>query len=237
MQDHSSSFSLSAATRQRLRTALSLAAVLGIVLALWPAGQSAYARWSQHQLMTEWQNTPATSQKSTPPATKKTAKKSATSPKQAAAKKAVDASAVEIAAPQMIAPTPGDWPRTRIISPDIDLDAVVIQRTAESDLARGPIHYPQTALPGRQGNCVIAGHRNVAGSWFYKIESLMPGSIIRLQTREESFDYQVLQIGQVSELDTSVLQSNPNGPAMLTLITCTLPHSPYRVIVSCQSVS
>ena len=233
MQERSS---ISAATRQRLRAALSLVAVLGIVIALWPAGQAAYARWSQYRLMAEWQNAPAIAKTSAQSAVK-TAKKPAKSPKAAPAKQAVAASAVEIAAPQIIAPTHAEWPRTRIISPDIDLDAVVIQRTSESDLARGPIHYPQTALPGRQGNCVIAAHRNVAGSWFYKIESLMPGSIIRLQTREETFDYQVLQIGQVSELDTSVLESDPNGPAMLTLITCTLPHSPYRVIVSCQIIS
>ncbi len=195
--------------------------------------------------MAEWQNTPSTqnpkSKNSGTPAAKTSAEKARAKPalkKPTSASKAGQAaSGVEMAAPQIITPTTPEWPKTRIVSPDMDLDAVVVQRTSEADLARGPIHYPQTALPGRRGNCVIAGHRNVAGSWFYKIEGLMPGSIIRLQTRDESFDYQVLQIGQVSELDTSVLQSDPNGPAMLTLITCTLPHSPYRVIVSCQSVS
>ena len=223
--------SLSAATRRRLRAALSLIAIVGVVIALWPLGQAAYGRWSQHQLMAQWQNAPEKPRALKPATPKKSPQKSTKAPK------TEPASAVEIAAPQMIAPAPADWPQTRIISPDIDLDAVVVQRTAESDLARGPIHYPQTALPGRQGNCVIAAHRNVGGSWFYQIEKLMPGARIRLQTREESFDYQVLEITQVSELDSSVLNSDPNGPAMLTLITCTLPHSPYRVIVHCQSVS
>lgn len=223
--------SLSATTRQRLRSALSLIAIVGFLIALWPLGQAAYGRWSQHQLMAEWQNAPEKTTATTPAAAKKSPQKNAKT------SKAEPASAVEIAAPQMIAPAPADWPKTRIIAPEIDLDAVVVQRTSESDLARGPIHYPQTALPGRQGNCVISAHRNVGGSWFYQIEKLMPGSMIRLQTRGESFDYQVLEITQVSELDSSVLNSDPNGPALLTLITCTLPHSPYRVVVHCQSVS
>ena len=125
---------------------------------------------------------------------------------------------------------------TRIVIPSIGLDAVVARGVDEGALRIGPGHDPASALPGQKGNCVIAAHRNVYGSWFARINDLRSGSKIELRTPDGSYEYLVLGISTVSESDYTVLQPPPHGqaPPRLTLITCTAPHSAYRVIVTAE---
>ena len=113
---------------------------------------------------------------------------------------------------------------------------MVVQGFGEKDLARGPGHAPRSGLPGEWGNCVIAAHNNVYGSWFSRVGDLRSGSKIELRTPEASYEYLVLGISTVSESDYTVLQppSHAQAPPRLTLITCTVPHSAYRVIVTAE---
>lgn len=135
----------------------------------------------------------------------------------------------------MPAKTIQPWPPTRIIIPEIDLDAVVVQGDDEASLRDGPGHDPNSALPGQIGNCVIGAHRNVYGSYFYRIDELLPGSRITLRTPDGKFRYQVVQTYQVADTQgAQVKAAPPNSPPLLTLYTCTLPRSTNRLVVSAQ---
>ena len=198
-------------SKKLLRGFLSLVIVAGIVLALWPLGQSVYAQWSQKQLQAEWKQ--------------KTQNNKAV---QASARKAKP----QTSGPKPQAPRP-KWPDTRLVIPDADVDVVVLDGWDDNTLRRAPSHMRGSANPGQPGNCAIAGHRNVYGSYFYKVDSLLAGAPIELRTLEKTFYYRVVSVVPVSETDTSVLQppTEPGATPLLTLVTCTIPRTPSRVIV------
>lgn len=195
------------------RFALSLMIVVGIGLALWPVGQWAYARWNQQQLQQEWA---AERQK---PRVAQTSHRQNTAPKSKTSSK------------QPVRP----WPRTRIVSSDMDLNAVVLSGFDEATLRRGPGHLPTSALPGELGNCVIASHRNVYGSYFYNVDKLIPGSEITLQTPDADYKYTVIRVRTIADNDATVLRP-PNDPniAQLTLITCFTQRTTSRICVEAQ---
>jgi len=188
-----------------LRGVLSLIIVAGIMLALWPLGQSVYANWNQRQLKQEWAAKPKT--KATP-----------STPKTPKSKVKVQKSV---------------WPDTRLVIPDADVDVVILDGWNDQTLRRAPAHMTGSANPGQAGNCAIAGHRNVYGSYFYKVDSLMAGAPIELRTPDQTFVYRVISVTAVSETDTSVLQppTSPDLTPLLTLVTCTIPRTPNRIIV------
>ena len=175
----------------------------GVVLAAWPFGQTLYGRWSQRSLAAQFEGQ---------------AKAPATVPKP---------SAVVAAAPA----TPAPWPLTKISAPDIHLDAYVVQGWDDTALRRGPGHYELSSPPG-QGNCVIAGHRNVYGSPFGDLDRLFPGASIVLSNKDGTFTYVVDSTETASASDWRVTQPPaPGSRPILTLLTCTLPHTPSRVVV------
>lgn len=177
------------------------------MLALWPLGQSVYANWNQRQLKQEWAAKPKTK---IAPNTFKTPK---SKPKNQS--------------PKVV------WPDTRLVIPDAGVDVIILDGWNDKTLRRAPAHMTGSANPGQMGNCAIAGHRNVYGSYFYKIDLLLAGAPIELRTPDQTFVYRVISVTAVSETDTSVLQP-PSGPdltPLLTLVTCTIPRTPNRIIV------
>ena len=130
------------------------------------------------------------------------------------------------------------WPPTRIIIPALGVDEVVVDGTDGPALRRGPGHQLGTALPGEVGNCVIAGHRNVYGSPFARLNELSMGDLIELKTPHHTVRYNVLGQFSANDSDTSVLRPSPQDrPPRLTLITCTVPHSWRRIVLVAESTS
>ncbi len=118
---------------------------------------------------------------------------------------------------------------TRIEIPRIGLRAYVVDGTSDWQLAKGPAHFIGTALPGEPGNCAIAAHRNVYGSWFKDLNLLRAGDTILLQTPKSSYTYKVTLSKIVDSDNTAVL--NPTRGATLTLVTCMIPYARHRLIV------
>ncbi len=58
-------------------------------------------------------------------------------------------------------------------------------------LDHGPGHWPGTALPGSQGNVVIAGHRVSHDKPFRNLDKLEPGDEVIMTTDAGRFVYQV----------------------------------------------
>lgn len=121
-----------------------------------------------------------------------------------------------------------------------DYDRVVVEGTAQVQLAQGPGHYLDTAMPGQVGNFAVAGHRVGRGSPFLDLDTMRPGDAIVVETEQNWYVYRVLgdpasgdfgtdpsgipgrQI--VRPADVSVIAPTPGGAAAtdayLTLTTC-----------------
>lgn len=110
------------------------------------------------------------------------------------------------------------FPTTRIVIPQIGLDAVVVEGFGNESLRRGPGHLPSSAPPGKAGNCCIAAHLNLYGSWFRKLNQLSRGDAIILRTSDSEYTYRVFDSFTVRPDDVSVLDQTQEPT--LTLLTC-----------------
>jgi LPXTG-site transpeptidase (sortase) family protein len=53
-----------------------------------------------------------------------------------------------------------------------------------------------------------------------------------MESGGQTFRYSVISVQTVAESNSSVLRSRPGSAPILTLITCTLPHSPFRIVAT-----
>ena len=216
------------ASRPLLRWMLNGAIVGGLLLASWPLAQNVYARYNQSQLEKQWDAQNQTS------AVPKNALKSGKSAPTTIVKKSVaDDSATDdpTMGKKVSAKTAQKWPLTKISIPDIDLETYAVQGWDEAALRRGPGHDPASAMPGA-GNCVLAGHRNIYGSYFYNVDQIMAGAPIVLTNRDGKFTYTTGRVFTTTDTDFSIMaQPAPGETPILTLITCTMPHTSNRIVV------
>ncbi|MFW6113408.1 MAG: sortase [Actinomycetota bacterium] len=121
----------------------------------------------------------------------------------------------------------------RIMIPRIGLDAVMVEMADVDDkenLDKGPAHLMGTALPGEEGNCVIAGHRTTYSRPFYELDHLEVGDeVILNDIFGESFSYMITRVMIVGPEDVWVMDPTPN--AAVTLIACHPPFSARNRIV------
>ena len=83
---------------------------------------------------------------------------------------------------------PGD-PIGKIVIPRIDVDWIFADGSTVADEADGPIHDPDSPMPGEDGNVVIAAHRTTRGAPFYRLDELRPGDVIEMTTFDGGFTY------------------------------------------------
>ncbi len=132
-----------------------------------------------------------------------------------------------------VTPVPEGDPTARIQIPKIGVDKIVVEGVALGDLKKGPGHYPGTPLPGQQGNAAIAGHRTTYGAPFNRIDELVPGDEIRVETAQGSFRYIMSEQRIVSPSQVDVLDDA--GDNRLTLTSCNPKYSArQRIIVIAQ---
>jgi sortase A len=199
--------------KQRLlRHTLRMLMAVGLIVALWPLGQTAYSQWNQRSLQAQWQQ--ATYIRNREASSGKPAQHSKISARKAQPK----------------------FPETRLVIRDAGTDAVVLDGWDESTLRKAPGHLPGSANPGAPGNCVIAGHRNIYGSPFYHVDQLMAGAPIELRTPDATYTYTVINVFAATDSDQTVLRppTQPYAKPLLTLITCTIPRTSNRIIVTAE---
>jgi sortase A len=71
----------------------------------------------------------------------------------------------------------------------------IVEGTSESDLEKGPGHYPGTALPGELGNFALAGHRVGKGEPFLNLDHLTVGDAVIVETETYWYVYRVKGAG------------------------------------------
>jgi len=132
--------------------------------------------------------------------------------------------AIQLHSPQSKAAyTAGHTPEgdalTRLVIPTIKVDTVVVEGTGSSALRAGAGHYPNTPLPGEEGNVAIAGHRTTYGKPFANLDHLAVGDDIVLETPIGRLVYRVTRAPfVVANNDFTVISQTPGRS--LTLTTC-----------------
>ena len=119
---------------------------------------------------------------------------------------------------------------TKLSIPRIGLRAVVMEGTSRRSLLSGPGHMTGSAIPGGNGNSVIAGHRD---TFFRHLDSLKRGDAVYVLHSGRRFHYSVIAKKVVQANDISVLRAGTGRE--LTLITCYPTHfigpAPQRLII------
>jgi sortase A len=127
----------------------------------------------------------------------------------------------------------------RLRIPKIGVDSFVVNGVSRDDLRKGPGHYPDTPLPGQEGNSAIAGHRTTYGAPFGDLDQLAEGDLIQVRTLQGSFKYRVKEQLVVDPTDLAVIDPSPVDPdnpsegfrATLTLTTCNPKYSAAQRLV------
>ena len=117
----------------------------------------------------------------------------------------------------LLYPSPGE-PVARILIPSISVDKVVVEGVDLDDLRKGPGHFPDTPLPGQEGNAAIAGHRTTYGAPFGDLDKLKPGDEIRVSTVLGEAVYKVAGTRIVDPEEVEVV--GDFGDNRLTLTAC-----------------
>jgi sortase A len=128
-----------------------------------------------------------------------------------------------------IEPVPDGAVTARIVIPKIGVDKYVVEGVSLTNLKKGPGHYPETPLPGQEGNAAIAGHRTTYGAPFHRIDELDPGDEITVTTLQGEFTYIVKEQLIVSPRQVDVLDDK--GDNRLTLTACHPKYSARQRIV------
>jgi sortase A len=120
----------------------------------------------------------------------------------------------------------------------------IIQGAALAQLNVSPGHVAGTQLPGQVGNFAVAGHRVTAGNPFWSLPSLKNGDLVYIDTKLNTYTYQVTGQRTVLPTDVAVVDPVPGHPGqhptqrLITLITCNPAWTgTHRVIVTGKLIS
>lgn len=136
-------------------------------------------------------------------------------------------------------PQPAPPPEPRADEPYLELGTLeipklqVIQPLLEgitlNTLDQGPGHWPGTAMPGKLGNVVIAGHRTSHGKVFRHVDQLVAGDEVILTTADGRFVYVVSDVVVVQPDALYIVEQTQAKTA--TLFACHPPGSTRQRIV------
>lgn len=118
----------------------------------------------------------------------------------------------------------------------LGVKALVRRGIDSTTLRRSVGHVPGTALPGENGNSVLAGHRD---TFFAALKGVQRGDVIRVRLRAgRTADYRVDHLAIVGRDAVDVMATSPE--ARLTLITCYpfdfIGPSPRRFVVGAAAL-
>ncbi|WP_420628371.1 sortase [Candidatus Leptofilum sp.] len=121
-------------------------------------------------------------------------------------------------------PTPSPEQARIIEIPSIGVNAPIVPGVYDwEQLKRGVGHHIGSALPGQDGNMVLAAHNDIYGEIFRDLNKLSPGDEFTISTGARSYTYIVTKIEFVEPTEVAVMA--PTDHASATLISC----YPYRI--------
>jgi len=117
-----------------------------------------------------------------------------------------------------VAPWPwaDTWPVARLSAKGGDVELIVLEGGSGRTLAFAPGHLSASALPGQEGNSIIAGHRD---THFRFLQYMERGESIMIELKNgDSHRYEVTEIDIVDSRRGTILIDAASP--MLTLVTC-----------------
>lgn len=119
------------------------------------------------------------------------------------------------------------------------------ENVIENALENGVVHYPNTVMPGQQGNAAFFGHssNNIFNPGKYKfafvlLHQLVVGDTFYLTYNSKVYTYQVISRQIVPPSDVGVLTDTQGKSATATLITCDPPGTSInRLVVTGEQIS
>lgn len=114
--------------------------------------------------------------------------------------------------------------------PTLGIDTALLEGITLTTLDQGPGHWPGTAMPGRLGNVVVAGHRTSHGAVFRDIDRLVQGDEVIFTTADGEFRYLVERISIVQPNAMYIISQTLGRTA--TLFACHPPGSTRQRIVA-----
>lgn len=140
----------------------------------------------------------------------------------------IDVEPTEARTADLPLPSTGE-PIAKIRIPAIGVNRTVVESVLLSQLKRGPGHYPETPLPGQEGNVAIAGHRTTYGQPFHNVDKLRRGDQVIFETAQGEFVYEVEDTIIVKPNQTEILEDK--GDNRVTLIACHPKYSAAERII------
>ena len=133
--------------------------------------------------------------------------------------------------------TAEDFFPLKIQIPKIDLQWIVNEGSDRQTLKEGPGHIIETPLPGDIGRCTFSGHRTTYGAPFNRIDELVEGDLIYLETiKSKVLVYAVTKVEIVDPKDVYILEGS--GKKELLLTSCYPEYSAVeRIILISELVS
>lgn len=107
--------------------------------------------------------------------------------------------------------------------PAIDVEMGLHEGIRLTTLDLGPGHWPGTAMPGAQGNVVVAGHRVSKHQVFLRINEPVIGDEIIYETDDGRFVYAVTDMQVIEPTDLWIINQTPAHTT--TLFACHPPGS------------
>jgi sortase A len=124
----------------------------------------------------------------------------------------------------------------RVEIPKIAMSQPMFEGVGLDVLANGPGHWAGTAMPGDNGNAVVAGHRVTHTHPFLDIDQLQPGDQVIFTTGAGRFVYAVTQTFIVTPDATWI--ANPTSDPTMTLFACHPKHEKtHRIVVTGHLIS
>ncbi|WP_051530008.1 class D sortase [Anoxybacteroides tepidamans] len=99
--------------------------------------------------------------------------------------------------------------------PKLNLSLPIYEGVDEAELRKGVGHYPKSALPGKNGNVVLSGHRDTV---FRRLKGVGVHDQLIVRTARGEFVYRIKKVRIVGEDDRTVLVEKPRPT--LTVTTC-----------------
>jgi len=130
-----------------------------------------------------------------------------------------------------------DYFPLKITIPSIEVGWIVNEGTDRETLKKGPGHIMGTPFPGEIGRCTISGHRTTYGAPFNRIDELIEGDLIYLETiMGKTLTYVVTAQEIVRPTDVYILEGDDKRELLLT--ACHPKYSAaYRIIIISELVN
>jgi LPXTG-site transpeptidase (sortase) family protein len=118
-----------------------------------------------------------------------------------------------------------------LIFPNAVVDAPIMEGVSDNKLSEGVCHIPESAAPGKGGNCIIIGHnlgdffeRSGPQGPFNMLEATEKGQLIHILYGGKKYIYKVKEKTYKDVDDPTLYDFSPGE--RLTLITCAASWDP-----------